>query len=78
MIRVAENRDLEVTLAQISKDFGVHVGTLDRWMPQARIEAGDQSGQTQPESAGQRKRDRLLEQENEVLRYAAAYLWQAH
>ncbi|WP_295034337.1 transposase [uncultured Microbacterium sp.] len=35
VVRVAENRDPEVTLAQIAKDFGVHVGTLDKWMRQA-------------------------------------------
>lgn len=34
VIRVAENRDPEVSLAQIAKDFGVHVGTLDKWMRQ--------------------------------------------
>ena len=51
VIRVAENRDPDVTLAQIAKDFGVHVGTLDKWMRQARIEAGEQSGQTSSESA---------------------------
>lgn len=68
-------------LAQIAKDFGVHVGTLDKWMRQARIEAGEQPGQTSSESAEVRelrKRNRLLEQEVEVLRRATAYLSQAH
>ena len=37
VVRVAQQRDPEVTLAQIAKDFGVHVGTLDKWMRQARI-----------------------------------------
>ena len=81
VIRVAENRDPEVTLAQIAKDFGVHVGTLDKWMRQARIEAGEQPGETKQESAELRelrKRNRLLEQEVEVLRRATAYLSQAH
>lgn len=81
VIRVAESRDPEVTLAQIAKDFGVHVGTLDKWMRQARIEAGEQPGQTSSESAEVRelrKRNRLLEQEVEVLRRATAYLSQAH
>ena len=81
VVRVAENRDPEVTLAQIAKDFGVHVGTLDKWMRQARIEAGDQPGETKQESVEVRelrKRNRLLEQENEVLRKAAAYLSQAN
>ncbi|MGO2633504.1 MAG: IS3 family transposase [Galactobacter sp.] len=81
VVRVAQNRDPEVTLAQIAKDFGVHVGTLDKWMRQARIEAGDQPGETKQESVEVRelrKRNRLLEQENEVLRRAAAYFAQAH
>lgn len=29
VVRVAQQRDPEVTLAQIAKDFGVHVGALD-------------------------------------------------
>ena len=81
VIRVAENRDPDVTLTQIAKDFGVHVGTLDKWMRQARIEAGEQPGETKQESTELRelrKRNRLLEQEVEVLRRATAYLSQAH
>jgi transposase-like protein len=81
VIRVAESRDPNVTLAQIAKDFGVHVGTLDKWLRQARIEGGKQPGATKSESAELRelrKRNRLLEQENEVLRRAAAYLSQAN
>jgi len=81
VVRVALNRDPDVTLAQIAKDFGLHVGTLDKWMRQARIEAGEQAGVTASESAELRelrKRNRLLEQENEVLRRAAAYLSQAN
>lgn len=64
-----------------AKDFGVHVGTLDQWKRQARTETGDQSGVTTSEPdelKALRKRNRLLEQENEVLRRAAAYLSQAN
>lgn len=81
VVRVALKRDPDVTLVQIAKDFGIHVGTLDKWMRQARIEAGEQAGVTRAESAEVRelrKRNRLLEQENEVLRRAAAYLSQAN
>ncbi|MGP9585588.1 IS3 family transposase [Micrococcaceae sp. AOP34-BR2-30] len=81
VVRVAQQRDPEVTLAQIAKDFGVHVGTLDKWMRQARIEDGEQPGVTRSESdevRELRKRNRLLEQENEILRRAAAYLSQAN
>jgi len=81
VVRVAQQRDPGVTLAQIAKDFGVHVGTLDKWMRQSRIEDGEQPGVTRAESdevRALRKRNRLLEQENEVLRRAAAYFAQAH
>lgn len=32
VVRIARSRESEVTLAQIAKDFDIHVGTLDRWM----------------------------------------------
>ena len=54
--------------------------TLSKWLRQAAIDDGDRPGATTAESAGLRdakKRIRLLEQENEVLRRAAAYLGQA-
>lgn len=79
--RVARNREPGVTLAHIAKDFGVHVGTLDTWLRQARTEAGEQPGVTKSDNKELkelRKRNRLLEQENEVLRRAAAYLSQAN
>ncbi|BDZ39914.1 transposase [Microbacterium suwonense] len=81
VVRVAQAREANVTLAQIAKDFGVHVGTLDKWLREARIEGGEQPGVTRSESEEMRqlrKRNRLLEQEVEVLRRAAAYLSQAH
>ncbi len=81
VVRVAQNRDPDVTVAQIAKDFGIHVGTLDKWLRQARIDAGEQAGVPVTESAELRelrKWNRLLEQENEVLRRAAAYLSQAN
>lgn len=81
IVRVALNRDPGVTLAQIAQDFGVHVGTLDTWMRQARTEAGEQPGVKKPDNEELkelRQRNRLLEQENEVLRRAAAYLSQAN
>ncbi|WP_336644616.1 IS3 family transposase [Microbacterium sp. USHLN186] len=81
VVRVAQTREANVTLAQIAKDFGVHVGTLDKWLREARIEGGEQPGVTRSESEEMRqlrKRNRLLEQEVEVLRRATAYLSQAH
>ena len=75
VVRVARDRDPGVTVEQIAKDFGVHPMTLFKWLRQADVEDGVQPGVTQTESAElreARKRIRLLEQENEVLRRATA------
>lgn len=81
VVQVALNRDPDVTLAQIAKDFGIHVGTLDKWLRQERVETGEKPGITRSENdelRELRRRNKLLEQEVEVLRRAAAYLSQAH
>ncbi|MGO2524541.1 transposase [Brevibacterium aurantiacum] len=81
VIQVALTRDSKTTIAQIAKDFGIHEGTLNKWIRQAEIDAGNKPGKTTDESAElreARRRNRLLEQENEVLRRAAAYLSQAN
>lgn len=81
VVEVALNREPGVTIAQIAKDFGVHEGTLNKWLRQERIETGQQPGATRAENdelRELRRRNRLLEQEVEVLRRAAAYLSQAH
>lgn len=81
VVRVARNREDGVTLEQVAADFGVHPVTLSKWMRQADIDDGNKPGTSTSESAELaelRRRNRLLEQENEVLRRAAAYLSQAH
>ena len=81
VVRVARNREPGVTIEQIARDFGVHPMTLQKWMRRADIDEGVKPGVTRTDSAELReakKRIRLLEQENEVLRRAAAYLSQAH
>ncbi|MFC5319039.1 IS3 family transposase [Brachybacterium alimentarium] len=81
VVRVARSREDGVTIAQIAKDFGVHEMTLHKWMRQADVEAGVRHGTTREDAAETRdlkRRVRLLEQENEVLRRAAAYLSQAN
>jgi transposase len=65
----------EAPLAQIAKDFGLSVTTLKRWI--AIAERKDSGATPAAESAEMRelkKRNRLLEQENEILRRAAANL----
>ena len=78
---MARSREDGVTLAQIAKDFGVHEMTLHKWIRQAAIDDGNRPGKTREDSTELRelrRRNRLLEQENEVLRRAAAYLSQAN
>jgi transposase len=73
---VAVARKGEAPVAQIAKDFGISESCLHRWLKLADIEDGVVAGITASESAELRelrKRNRLLEQENEILRRAAAY-----
>ena len=72
-------RDSDASMAQVAKDFGISETCLHRWMKRAEIEDGLREGLTLAEEAEireLRKRNRLLEQENEVLRRAAVYLGQ--
>lgn len=81
VVRVARNRPDGVTLEQIAADFGVHPMTLSKWLRVAAVEDGSRPGATRADQAElreARKRIKLLEQENEVLRRAAAYLSQAN
>ena len=80
VVRVARSREPGVTTEQIARDFGVHPVTLQKWMRRADIDEGAKPGQSRYEAAEiaeLRKQNRLLEQENEVLRRATAYLSQA-
>lgn len=81
VVRVARNREAGVTIEQVATDFGVHPMTLHKWLRQADIDEGATPGRSTGESGelqDARRRIRLLEQENEVLRRAAAYLSQAN
>jgi len=76
---VAVARRREVSLSQVAKDFGISQSCLSRWVRRAEIEDGQREGLTLAEEAEVRelrKRNRLLEQENEILRRAAIYLGQ--
>lgn len=78
---VAVARKGEAPLSQIAKDFGISEGTLSNWLRRADVQDGHRPGLTDAERVEVRetkKRIRLLEQENEVLRRAAAYLSQAN
>jgi transposase len=76
---VAIARRREVSFAQVAKDFGISETTVQNWVSKAEVDEGVKPGVTSTEQAElreARKRIRLLEQENEVLRRAAAYLSQ--
>jgi transposase len=78
---IAVARKGEAPLQQIAKDFGISDSCLRNWLRAADVEDGNRPGLTATESAELRelrRRNRLLEQENEVLRRAAAYLSQAN
>ena len=78
---VAVARKADAPLNQIAKDFGISEGCLHNWLKAADVQDGKRPGLAEVDRAELReakKRIRLLEQENEVLRRAAAYLSQAN
>lgn len=78
---VAVARRGDAPVAQIANDFGISESCLRNWLARADVEDGVKPGVTSTENAELReakKKIRLLEQENEVLRRAAAYLSQAN
>jgi transposase len=73
---VAVARQRKASISQVAKDFGISEQTLHNWLKQADIEEGIRPGQKKSESENeraQRRRIKVLEQENEILRRAAAY-----
>ncbi len=78
---VAVTRRGGAPIAEIAKDFGISESCLRNWLRTADVEDGVRPGATRHDSDELRelkRRNRLLEQENEVLRRAAAYLSQAN
>lgn len=74
VVRVARKGD--ATLSQIAKDFGISEACLHRWLKLADVQDGVRSGAMSAETVEVRelrKRNRVLEQENEILRRAAAF-----
>jgi transposase len=62
--------------AQIAEDFGISEHSVQRWLKQANIDDGVVEGTTtteQDELVALRRRNRVLEQEVEILRRATAY-----
>ncbi|MCB8913450.1 transposase [Rhodococcus rhodochrous] len=81
VVRVARSREPGQHLRQIAADFGISESCLTNWLRKTDVEDGIKPGTTNEEPRENRelrKRIRLLEQENEVLRRTAAYLSQAN
>lgn len=81
VVAVARGREPGQTIRQIAADFGIAESCLRNWIRAAEVQDGARAGTGAAQSAElreARKRIRLLEQENEVLRRAAAYLSQAN
>jgi transposase len=81
---VAVARKSEASVAQVAKDFGISETCLQRWLKIADREDGlappvssDRGGGGSRDDSAElrelRRRNKLLEQENEILRRATAY-----
>jgi transposase len=74
VVRVARKGD--TPLAQLATDFGVSEASIYNWLKQADIDDGVRPGMSEAEAAELRDvkhRNRVLEEENLILRRAAAF-----
>ena len=74
VVRLARRGDLKYS--QLAADFGVSEASIYNWVKQADIDDGVRDGLTQEEADELRevkRRNRVLEEENLILRRAAAF-----
>jgi transposase len=74
VVAIARKRD--ASLREVAADFGISESCLHRWLRQAEIDDGAREGASSSELNELRalkRRNRTLEQENEILRRAAAF-----
>src|SRR5687767_1551134 len=79
VVRVARERGSGVRIKDVAADLGISESCLSNRLAAGDVEDGTKAGTTAAENAELRaakRRIRLLEQENEVLRRATAYLSQ--
>ncbi len=79
VVRVARRH--EAPLTQIARDFGISEATLYNWLKRADVEDGVRPGLGEADAAEMRelrRRNRVLEQEVEILRRATAYFAKDH
>jgi transposase len=70
---IAAARQGDQPVARVARSYGVSESCLARWLRIADREDSLTAGQDSAELRELRKRNRQLEQENEILRRAAAY-----
>lgn len=74
VVRLARRGDIKYS--QLATDFGVSEASIYNWVKQADIDDGVRPGLTQEEAEELRdvkRRNRVLEEENLILRRAAAF-----
>jgi transposase len=81
---IAVARKGEASISQVARDFGISESCLQRWLKIADRDdglaprgGGDRGGGASKDESAElrelRRRNKLLEQENEILRRATAY-----
>jgi transposase len=71
-----ENGDRLQPVAKVARDLGIADSCLRNWLAQAAIDAGERPGLSSDERkelVELRRRTRVLEMENEILKRASAY-----
>jgi transposase-like protein len=74
VVRLARQGD--TSFVQLAEDFGISEASIYNWMKQADIDDGVRPGLTEKEAEELRevkRRNRVLEEENLILRRAAAF-----
>lgn len=73
-VRLVQAKD--APKSRIARDLGVSLGTLAYWVKQAEIDAGERDGLTSDEREELRRlrrENRILREEREILKKAAAF-----
>ena len=66
-------RERAKPVAELAKDPGISESCLRGWVARADVEEGRREGTTSAERAELRRKLRVVEMENEILRRAAAF-----